>query len=610
MDDSTPDNIKQILNKKRVEEAVEAQNKKRQEKKELERKVSVKEQNEGGSSESGGDPPSSCRPEKESFTSVPDSGKNAPISSGQSEEMQEFPPLGGDKKEAKDITSAKSTVEPIAQKESKSKSEDTTELDNETQSATDESTYTQEQSKELFAEEKSQPNSDYTSRPEGDTKEAGVDAMEQHGDPIAEEAPKPESKTEKKIPDLKLRLPNVKQGVRSPGLEIKRSQDTDGIKHRWEKCYVDLEADVTEEELGIDYDLESGLLHVTPSKHGDFIIWFRREENGYPKLACRLTVIPDPKTLWTASDPAEDAPYPKEHKDSKFLLAGKRIMAGASVRGRSHARDGTHRDDDFLVCELVDGWNLMVVADGAGSAKFSRKGSEILVETMYSFISEKLGGTETLEKLNTEASEAIHDDSSINRAKNLLVLGAYSSLMRIQEEAKSKVAKTKDFNTTIISCLFKEFGDKTFIYSFCIGDGALFVVEVDSKKIFSLNAADSGEFAGQTRFLTTPEVWQDHGVYERVKFATIGGPLLIIGMTDGVSDPLLPDVDEIEEYAQIETLLNGLEGDDSVDGLLDVLRKTVEKNDAIDLDEWLDFYVAKHHDDRSIAVAFDPQFLS
>jgi len=23
----------------------------------------------------------------------------------------------------------------------------------------------------------------------------------------------------------------------------------------------------------------------------------------------------------------------------------------------------------------------------------------------------------------------------------------------------------------------------------------------------------------------------------------------------------------------------------------------------------LDFYVAKHHDDRSIAVAFDPQFL-
>jgi hypothetical protein len=181
--------------------------------------------------------------------------------------------------------------------------------------------------------------------------------------------------------------------------------------------------------------------------------------------------------------------------------------------------------------------------------------------------------------------------------------------MKIQEEAKSKEARTKDYNTTIISCLFKEFGEKTFVYSFCIGDGALFVVEVANKKVLSLNVADSGEFAGQTRFLTTPDVWQDHGVYERVKTATIEGPISIIGMTDGVSDPLLPDVDEIKEYAQIETLLNGLKGDDSVDGLLEVLRETVLKSDASNLEEWLDFYVAKHHDDRSIAVAFDPQFL-
>ena len=321
-------------------------------------------------------------------------------------------------------------------------------------------------------------------------------------------------------------------------------------------------------------------------------------------------MIPDPKTLWTASDPPKDAPYPKEHKDSKFLKAGKRIMAGASVRGRSHARDGTHRDDDFLVCELVDGWNLMVVADGAGSAKFSRQGSFILIETMHSMISEKLGDVETLEKLNSEASETLLDGSAIDTSQNLLVLGAFESFKKIKEEAQNQEARTKDYNTTVISCLFKEFGEKTFVYSFCIGDGALFVVEVANKKVLSLNVADSGEFAGQTRFLTTPDVWQDHGVYERVKTATIEGPISIIGMTDGVSDPLLPDVDEIKEYAQVETLLNGLKSDDSVDGLLEVLRETVVKSDAANLEEWLDFYVAKHHDDRSIAVAFDPQFLS
>ena len=609
MDDSNPDNIKQVQQKQRLKEAFEAQNLKRQKKREREREPSVEEQNEGHSTESEGVPPSTSGTEKNLSAEVSDKPQKDTASPDNSKEKQESP-LSDDKKMSQKIDSAKSTFDPVDERGSESKTEDSTKLDSETQSVPDETGDAQKQSTEAVVEENPQTNADDTSKPEGVAKESGDDAVETPGEPVAEEIPESETKTEIKIPDLNLRLPNVKQGVRSPGLQIKRAQGPDGKKLSWEKCYLDPDADATEEELGLEYDIDSRLLHLTPSKHGDFIIWFTIDDPEHPKLECKLTVIPDPKTLWTASDPPADAPYPKEHKDSKFLLAGKRIMAGASVRGRSHARDGTHRDDDFLVCELVDGWKLMVVADGAGSAKFSRKGSQILVETMHSLISEKLGDTETLKKLNTEASEAIGDDSSIDRAENLLVLGAYSSLQKIQDEAKSQEAKTKDFNTTIISCLFKEFGDKTFIYSFCIGDGALFVVEVDSEKIFSLNAADSGEFAGQTRFLTTPDVWQDHGVYERVKFATVEGPLSIIGMTDGVSDPLLPDVDEIEEYAQIGTLLNGLEGDDSVEGLLDVLRKTVEKNDAIDLEEWLNFYVAKHHDDRSIAVALDPQFLS
>ena len=99
------------------------------------------------------------------------------------------------------------------------------------------------------------------------------------------------------------RLPNVKQGVRSHGLKIKRLKTPDLIQHLWNKCYVDPEANANEEELGIDYDRESSLLHVTPSLHGDFIIWFRGkvEGSGAPtKLACRLTVIQDPETILTA----------------------------------------------------------------------------------------------------------------------------------------------------------------------------------------------------------------------------------------------------------------------------------------------------------------------
>jgi hypothetical protein len=253
----------------------------------------------------------------------------------------------------------------------------------------------------------------------------------------------------------------------------------------------------------------------------------------------------------------------------------------------------------------------MVVADGAGSAKFSREGSRILVDTMHSFIKEQIDSENGLAAINDEATGSIEGDAKIDRKNNPLINGALSSLKNIQKEADKVEARTKDFNTTIISCLFKDFGEKTFIYSFCIGDGAIFAIEAETGNVKPLNAADSGEFAGQTVFLTTPQVWEDSkSLFGRIKVEVVSRPVGIISMTDGVSDPLLPDIEQIDEAKHTDLLLNGREGEDPQVGLLSTLREMVEKDDAKILEEWLDFYVAKHHDDRSIAVAFDPQFIS
>ena len=81
-------------------------------------------------------------------------------------------------------------------------------------------------------------------------------------------------------------------------------------------------------------------------------------------------------------------------------------------------------------------------------------------------------------------------------------------------------------------------------------------------------------------------------------------------MTDGVSDPLLPDIEQIDDAKHTTLLLQGDEDDESLEGLIAVLRRMVDNNDAKVLEDWLEFYVARHHDDRTITLAFDPQFLS
>lgn len=420
------------------------------------------------------------------------------------------------------------------------------------------------------------------------------------------EEPKPAAKNIKPVV-LEERFKNARQDVPIE-FEVKRVKDGDD-KLNWQNCRIDESCKCTDEEMGLSFDEEQSLLKLTPSKPGDFIIIFTREP-GY-RLECKLTVIADPRKLWDSKEPPKDSPYPKVNKQSAMMKIGDRILAGASIRGRSHARDGTHRDDDFSICELVDGWMLMLVADGAGSAKFSREGSKILVDTMREGIKTKLEDDSILAQTNGEALAIIDGSTEIDLKNNHLLGAAFAGYKDIKTEAENNNARPKDYNTTVISCLFKEFGEQTLLYSFCIGDGAIFAIEVESGDVKPLNAADSGEFAGQTVFLTTPQVWEDpKSLYGRIKTAVITKPLGILAMTDGVSDPLLPDIEQIDDAKHTTLLLQGDEDDESLEGLIAVLRRMVDNNDAKVLEDWLEFYVARHHDDRTITLAFDPQFLS
>ena len=110
--------------------------------------------------------------------------------------------------------------------------------------------------------------------------------------------------------------------------------------------------------------------------------------------------------LWKDIPTSKDVPYFKEDKVCEYVKveAGPdgtplKDMVAASNRGRSHAQEGKPRDDHFQLFHSNDnGWYIIAVADGAGSAKFSRKGSEIACRSVVDYCKGKLTGDSDLEE--------------------------------------------------------------------------------------------------------------------------------------------------------------------------------------------------------------------
>ena len=104
-----------------------------------------------------------------------------------------------------------------------------------------------------------------------------------------------------------------------------------------------------------------------------------------------------------------------------------------------------------------------------------------------------------------------------------------------------------------------------------------------------MGSPDSGEYAGQTRFLDLAAV-SDSGLGKRVSFGRFEDIVSLILMTDGISDP------------RFETD-NGLADPSRWDALWDEITPALADGAPhARLVEWLDFFTPGHHDDRTIAV--------
>jgi len=137
---------------------------------------------------------------------------------------------------------------------------------------------------------------------------------------------------------------------------------------------------------------------------------------------------------------------------------------------------------------------------------------------------------------------------------------------------------------------FRE-GDEIFAAAFWLGDGAI-AAYGPTGKVRVLGMPDSGEYAGQTRFLDA-ETIQDAEFSKRIIIGRWKEISHLVLMTDGVSDP------------GFETD-NGLQNPQKWDALIAELTPHLDdgENAAEKLVEWLNFFSPGNHDDRTIVVSW------
>jgi len=386
-----------------------------------------------------------------------------------------------------------------------------------------------------------------------------------------------------------------------------------GIEDAGELCFEGLDP------IGLSFDNVKNVISGIPQTAGEHKIKLRIKRKdwvvGKPILdrTVNLIINPDPKSLWKNIPTPTDIEYYKPDGDKCFIKVEtiqdisdrnnfvKKDIVAASQRGRSHAQEGKPRDDDFAVKYLKEiDWYILSVADGAGSAKASRKGSEIacttVVKACESLILHK---RQEFENLVTEFSFEKNDERRKKMGDALYgILGnaVFKSVKSIEEEARQSGKPLKDYSTTLIVSICKKFSFGWFVGAFWVGDGGIGIYNKETQFLKILGESDSGEYAGQTRFLTMPEITQPVELYRRLRFDIVDDFTALILMTDGITDP------------KFETDANLLKVE-KWNELWQDLSKEVDFSDdnetsADQLLSWLDFWSPGNHDDRTIAILY------
>lgn len=322
----------------------------------------------------------------------------------------------------------------------------------------------------------------------------------------------------------------------------------------------------------------------------------------------KLVIVPAIDTLWRDEpvnwDQMPEPRYRNENQMPEFaVLDGeeKHIVA-ASLRGRSHAQEGKPRDDAFRFA-TAHGWQVLAVSDGAGSACYSREGARLACEKAVAVCCERLdnelyrdGFEAHIKALSTTPDETDKRKPVGDSLYTLLCHAANQARQAIAQEAGLQGKETRTYAATLLLCVAKHFPFGWFVGSFWVGDGAIALYRRDTTPhtVYLMGEPDEGEYGGQTRFLTMPEVFSDaSALYRRLRFRLVDDFSALFLMTDGVSDPKFETTNNLKNAEKWDALWDELTA-------ADALTNAAESEQA--LLEWLGFPSPGNHDDRTLLV--------
>lgn len=237
-------------------------------------------------------------------------------------------------------------------------------------------------------------------------------------------------------------------------------------------------------------------------------------------------VTPPAMAIWLEKEPEDRSdPAPHTLTGSLYHSSGWRTIA-ASSRGKMHAHEGTYREDAFALGALAD-WQFVAVADGAGSCRLSRIGSQlacdVAVETIKAVIEDK-------------ARELAAEDL----AKCALNEAVRQAVRSVSDEAERRQVRSKDLSSTLLLLMHHPLEKCHVVGVLEVGDGiiALEVEGKEGKRLEVYDAEDHGEYSGETVFLPSRSAGQ---WAERVQVRTYAEPVHLVAiMTDGVADDFFP----------------------------------------------------------------------
>ncbi|KGQ39044.1 PP2C family serine/threonine-protein phosphatase [Gallibacterium anatis] len=339
------------------------------------------------------------------------------------------------------------------------------------------------------------------------------------------------------------------------------------------------------QECGLCWNAEQKVIEGIPTVSGEIQVSFLLED-GSTSLGT-LWINPDPRKLWDNIPSNKNERFWKDDSASDEISTNFGKLLAARMRGRSHAHKGICCDDDFTIAfHEKSGVHFIAVADGAGSAEFSRLGSKLAVEAAKEKVLEQLTNNDKYQAI----SSSFETDKLKGIANGLLFQAVQSAFQAQQTEAEKEHIPLKSLSCTLLIALTLRLENgQWFTACYWVGDGAAVIVDLGSPKVKLLGEVDSGNYSGETVFLTHSEI-EGKKLVSRIHTDLQDYPPLLMLMTDGVSDP------KFKTDAKLKTI-------EAWQALWDELKIPLQaENPAKALEQWLDFWSKGEHDDRTLAM--------